>query len=230
MKAVILAAGAGTKVMPLTENIPKVLISVGNKPLLSNSISVLKSSGIDDIGIVVGYKKEKIKEFVHRENLKNITLIEQPKISGTANAVQISKDFVGNDNFLVIMGDNLYSPNDLKEILNYNKNCVGAIETNVAGNYDKVMHDDWKLKEITENLSKTDSNLINVGAYLFTPKIFSSIEKTTKRRSEFNITDSINILSKEEEVKVHKFKDYWFDIGTIEDIIKAEEHLAKTGE
>ncbi|HLC59554.1 MAG TPA: sugar phosphate nucleotidyltransferase [archaeon] len=230
MKAVILAAGAGTKVMPLTENIPKVLISVGNKPLLSKSISVLRESGIDEIGIVVGYKKEKIKEFIHRENLKNITLIEQPKISGTANAVQVSKDFVGKDNFLVIMGDNLYSPNDLKDILSYNKNCIGAIKMDVGGNYGKVLHDDWKLKEIAENTSKTDSNLINVGAYLFTPKIFSAIEKTTRHKNEFNITDSINILSKEEEVRVHKMKDYWFDIGTIEDIIKAEEHLAKTGE
>ncbi|KKQ75690.1 MAG: Glucose-1-phosphate thymidylyltransferase [Candidatus Woesebacteria bacterium GW2011_GWB1_38_5b] len=176
MKAVILAAGTGTKVMPLTENIPKVLISVGNKPLLSKSISVLRESGIDEIGIVVGYKKEKIKEFIHRENLKNITLIEQPKISGTANAVQVSKDFVGKDNFLVIMGDNLYSPNDLKDILSYNKNCIGAIKMDVGGNYGKVLHDDWKLKEIAENTSKTDSNLINVGAYLFTPKIFSACD------------------------------------------------------
>src|SRR3989338_1848856 len=180
MKSLILAAGRGAGAMPLTENVPKSLIAVGRKPFLWNIITNLQLAGSNEIGIVVGWKKEKIKDFIFKEGFKNITFIEQSEPKGTAHAVSLAKDFVGGENFLVVMGDNLYSA--------------------------------------------AESNLINAGAYFFTPEIFSEIEKISGN-GNMKLPDAVNALAQSEKVKVHKLNGYWFDFGTIEDIMKIEEKM-----
>jgi len=226
MKAIILAAGRGTRAMPLTENVPKVLVAVGKKPLLWSIIKNLELAGCDEIGIVVGYKKEKIKEFVQREGFKNITLIEQGEQKGTASAVMCAKNFVDNKNFLVVMGDNLYSPADLKELAGMKEPCIAAAESETPEEYGVVMHENFVLKEIIEKPAAAPTNLINAGAYVFTPEIFSAIEKIKiSVRGELELTDAINLLAKGEKIKVFPLKGYWFDFGTIEDIVRIEKKM-----
>ncbi len=224
MKSLILAAGRGAGAMPLTENVPKSLIAVGRKPFLWNIITNLQLAGSDEIGIVVGWKKEKIKDFIFREGFKNITFIEQPEPRGTAHAVSLAKDFCGNENFLVVMGDNLYSPADLKEILNSSGNCIAATEHESPEEYGVIEHENWDLKKITEKPPAAKSNLINAGAYFFTPNIFSAIEKISGN-GNMKLPDAVNALAQNEKVKIYKLNGYWFDFGTIEDIMKIEEKM-----
>jgi len=226
MKSLILAAGRGTRAMPLTENVPKSLIAVGKKPFLWNIITNLQLAGADEIGIVVGYKKEKIKDFIFKEGFKNITLIEQGEQKGTASAVICAKKFVGDENFLVVMGDNLYSPADLKELAGMKEPCIAAAESETPEEYGVVVHENFVLKEIIEKPAAAPTNLINAGAYVLTPKIFPAIEKIKiSARGELELTDAINLLAKEEKIKVLPLKGYWFDFGTIEDIMKIEEKM-----
>ncbi|HLE07412.1 MAG TPA: nucleotidyltransferase family protein [archaeon] len=224
MKSLILAAGRGAGAMPLTENVPKSLIAVGRKPFLWNIITNLQLAGSNEIGIVVGWKKEKIKDFIFKEGFKNITFIEQSEPKGTAHAVSLAKDFVGGENFLVVMGDNLYSPADLKEILNSGGNCIAATEHESPEEYGVVLHENGILKEIIEKPAAAESNLINAGAYFFTPEIFSAIEKISGN-GNMKLPDAVNALAQSEKVKVHKLNGYWFDFGTIEDIMKIEEKM-----
>ena len=92
MKAVILAAGKGTRMLPLTETIPKVLVEVNGKPFLHYVIENLKKAGFTELGIVVGYMKEKVAEFL-KNNQIEATLIEQEQQLGTGDAIKKAKDF-----------------------------------------------------------------------------------------------------------------------------------------
>ncbi|MEM5844498.1 MAG: sugar phosphate nucleotidyltransferase, partial [Candidatus Aenigmatarchaeota archaeon] len=111
MKAVILAAGKGTRTFPLTENKPKSMLNVLNKPLLYYIIEKLKSLGIEEIGVVVGYKEEKIKEYFG----KDFKYFKQKKLAGTANALYQARNFI-DGNFIALNGD-IYFEDNLKNFL-----------------------------------------------------------------------------------------------------------------
>ncbi len=115
MKALVLAAGKGIRMLPHTNDKPKVLIEIDGKPFLYYILKNLENAGLKNIGIVVGYKKEKIKDFVKKYNF-NVSLIEQKKLFGTGKAVLDAKQWIGEDDFIVLMGDNLYSVEDIKKM------------------------------------------------------------------------------------------------------------------
>lgn len=227
-KAVILAAGKGTRMLPLTEKTPKVLIKINEKPFLSYIIENLKQAGITRFGIIAGYLKEQVKDFIKEQDI-DATIIFQEEQKGTGHALMQAKDFCGDDNFIALGGDNLWSPEDLREISKDDgKIHISGIKSENPEKYGVLIKDkDNNLIEIKEKPKEFVGNIINTGLYKFTPEIFKRLEQIKEsERGEYELTDAITSLAKEGKVKVIEVKDYWLDLGSKEDIPKVEKFLS----
>ena len=228
-KAVIMAAGKGTRMLPLTETIPKVLIEINNKPFLHYVIENLKAAGFTEFGIIAGYLKEKIEDYIKQNNI-NATIIEQKEQLGTGHAVLQAKDFCKDENFIVLGGDNLFSVEDLKAINNQDEFCciVGKEIQEDPSKYGVLVIKDDKLIKIVEKPKEFVSNIISIGLYKFTKEIWPALDKIElSERGEYELTDAITLLAKQGKVKALKLKNYWLDLGSKEDIPKVEEFIKK---
>lgn len=231
MKAVIMAAGKGTRMIPLTNKVPKVLVEINKKPFIYYVLKNLREAGFDDIAIIVGYKKEKFPKFLEKYGFK-AALIEQEEQKGTGHAVKSAKDFAGNSNFVVLGGDNLWSVNDLKAMKQDDNECyIAGIKVENPQKYGVLVEKNGKLVRIHEKPEKYVGDLINTGLYKFTPEIFEALEQIKlSQRGEYELTDAITILAEKGKVNVVQLKDYWLDLGSIEDIEKVEKFLKAMGE
>lgn len=221
----MLVAGKGMRMGRLTKDLPKVLIKIAGKPFLWYLLKALRAAGISEIGFVVGYKKEKIKKFLESGQFDNIVLIEQRQQLGTGHAVAHAKQFVKNEPFLVLMGDNLYSVADIKELSKASGPTIAAIEVKNPSRYGVLVCDGDKLLKIIEKPKSASSSLVNAGAYLLTKDIFAAMEQIEKSpRGEYELTDAIMRL---EKVFVHKLEGCWADMGSPDDIPKVEKVVRK---
>lgn len=228
-KAVILAAGKGTRMLPITMKKPKPLVSVAGKPFLYFLINNLLDSGITEIGIVMGYRKEQIVDFVE-ENFpdEDITLIEQEEQLGTGHALMCAKEFIGEDEFIVVMSDNLYSVNDLKKFQNTNGNTyVSAFRHEHPERYGLILEDDGLLVEVIEKPENVEPGAkINAGLYKFSTELFTVLGKINPSlRGELELTDAVNLLAKSGEVKIIDIEDFWLDLARPEDIFSISQFL-----
>ena len=228
MKAVILAAGKGVRMLPLTRDKPKPLIEINGKPFLLHLLERLYDAGFkdEDIAIVAGYKIEKIQEFLDERN-SSITVIEQPVLVGTGDAVFQARQFADEDDFIVLSGDNLFSADDLLRIQHKDEFCyVTGWKVEDPSRYGVLVCKGEMLLEVVEKPKEFVGNLINAGLYKFTPDIFEALEKIDlSERGELELTDAISLLAEGRKVKVMMLKDYWVDLGKKEDIAKVEEFL-----
>lgn len=231
MNGVILAAGKGLRMRPLTDEIPKAMIEIKGKSLLERSMENLKKAGVRKVGIVVGYKKEKIMN--HFGNFFKGTKIEyfiQKKQLGTANAVYQAKDFVKGRDFIQVNGDVYFEPHiidDLERVNGFDAVLVG-----------RKVHDPWnfgvlkveanKVKGIIEKPPKGESSsrIVNAGIYKFSSKIFEAIEKTPlSPRKEYEITDSIKLLIGKGRVSWIPLSAGYFDVSSLEQLKEAEKKI-----
>jgi bifunctional UDP-N-acetylglucosamine pyrophosphorylase/glucosamine-1-phosphate N-acetyltransferase len=233
-KVIILAAGKGTRMKELTKDQPKHLLEINGKPFLLYILNNLKQAGFEEFVIVYGYKGHHMEEFAKKNKDKfNITLINQFEIlgdeeHGTARALEAARSVVGNENFIVQYGDNLYFPADLK-LLNINDeyNYVCGAQAREWQNYGVLIFKDNLLEKIVEKPREFVSNIINVGLYKFTPDIFSAIKKVQKSpRGEYELTDAVNILAAGKKVKVKMMKGERLDLSKPEDIESIEKYLS----
>jgi glucose-1-phosphate thymidylyltransferase len=219
MKVVILAAGKGIRMLPLTEKVPKVLVEINEKPFLYYVLRNLQKAGYTDFGIVVGYKKEQIETFLDKYNFK-AELIEQKEQLGTGHAVLCAESFVNGEDFIVIGGDNLWGVEDLKAIMKEdNYNYISGMEVESPQHYGVLIEDNGFLKGIKEKPKEFHGFLINTGKYKFKPEIFSVLKSVcTSPRGEIELTCAIDVLAKTNQMKVIKIKSFWKDLGGINDI------------
>lgn len=219
MRAIILAAGKGTRMLPLTKEIPKHIIPIAGKPFLWYVLENLKKAGITEFGIIVSYKQEQIKEFVRNFGFENVTLIEQKEPLGTGHALMQAREFAGNEKVLVVSGDNFYSADDIKQIMQKQTNMVAAYKAENPSAYGVLVADGEKLVQIDEKPENPVSNLVNTGLYLFEPAIFEELNLLSKsERGEYELVEAITNLAKQGKVFVHKLNDYWLDLGKLSDI------------
>ncbi|MBW2992699.1 hypothetical protein KY345_05775 [Candidatus Woesearchaeota archaeon] len=214
--------------LPLTETIPKVLVEVNKKPFLYYVLKSLEKAGYNEFGLIVGYKKEKIAEFVKKYNF-NAVLIEQKEQLGTADAVKHAKDFTKNENFIVLGGDNLWDVVDLKKFnINDNLNYIAGFKVDNPEKYGVLVTENNTLIKIHEKPKEFVGNLINTGLYKFTPEIYEAIEKIGKSpRGEYELTDAITLLAQKNKVKVIRLESFWKDFGRLDDIPIMEKFLNK---
>lgn len=226
MKAVIMAAGKGVRMLPLTEKVPKVLVEVNGKPFLYYAIKSLQRAGYGELGIIVGYKKEQFSPFLKKYGFR-ATLIEQKEQKGTGHAVMQAEKFAGSENFIVLGGDNLWSASDLKAMMQDDPFCyVAGIESKNPEKYGVLVTAGENLLEIKEKPKEHAGNLISTGLYKFSPDIFEALKLIElSPRGEYELTDAITLLARQGKAKAKRIKDYWLDLGCLDDIPKAEKFL-----
>ena len=242
MKAVILAAGKGSRLNPITSTVPKPMIPIGGKPLLEHALLNLRDIGVQEILIIVGYKEEIIKNYFGNGLSKfkvNIQYTTQLEHLGTAHAVGFAKDFVGDDDFFLMYGDLLTDPQVFRDILEiYQKSsCDGMIslfEVNNPQEYGIIsLNNEAYVEKISEkpSIDLNLGNLANAGIFIFNPLIFEAIELTELSvRNEYEFTDSMQILINQLKGKIKGYiiKDlFWSDIGLPWHLLDANEFILK---
>ncbi len=206
MKAVILAAGRGERLQPLTDYKPKAMLPICNKPLVDYQIEMLRRYGVDEIVIVVGFLENTIKWHLRDE----VKFYRDKKIDGTASAVYAARDFI-DDEFVLIYGD-LFFDGSIGELIR-TPNSMAVFQVNDVSRYGKVISRDGKLVSIGEKEGR-GRGFVNAGIYHFDPSILDFIENTEQsEREEFELTDSVMMLNSVKKVRVTLLDGYWSDIG-----------------
>ncbi|MFX1567806.1 MAG: bifunctional sugar-1-phosphate nucleotidylyltransferase/acetyltransferase [Promethearchaeota archaeon] len=228
MKAIIIAAGEGKRLRPITSTQPKPLIPIAGKPLLEHTIIGLKNAGIREILLVVGYKDNLIKDYFGDGREKfgvKIKYIKQEEQLGTAHAFGYGKTFASNEPVLFMYGDLLVEPQVYQEIVQKfrEKKIEGIILLMEVKNPEEFgiisLNSDGLVEKIIEKPSKemNAGNLANAGVFIFNSNIFKAIEMTKKSiREEYEFTDSMEILIDQLNGKIEGYINknlFWSDIG-----------------
>ncbi len=236
MKAVILAAGEGVRLRPLTLTRPKHLISIGGKPLLEHILDSLKAVGLNEALIVVYYMADRLQQFFGDGSNFGMGLKYslQEGVRGTADAAGLAKSYV-NEDFLLIYGDLVVTPEIIKKVITLHKEEKPAVTMAVAPvdhpeHYGIVKLDDSRVTDIVEKPSPegAPTNLANAGIYVLSPEIFDKIEQTpTSKRDELEITDSLRLLVQEKKsvLAVQIPREEWLDVGRPWDLLDANQRI-----
>jgi bifunctional UDP-N-acetylglucosamine pyrophosphorylase/glucosamine-1-phosphate N-acetyltransferase len=218
MKALILAAGRGTRLEPLTETQAKCMLPLAGRPILEHLVEALVKEGITDITILVGHLGGQIEEhFGSGEGFgAAISYLTQEERLGTAHAVgQASFD----EDFLVLNGDTILPGGSIGAVVEAHRDSsatLGLLEVENPSLYGVVELEGDRVIGIVEKPDAPKSNLANAGLYAFSPEIFDAIKRTEKSpRGEYEITDSISLLIEEgRTVKGVTIEGSFLDIGT----------------
>ena len=236
MKAIILSAGEGSRMRPLTLTKPKTMLPVAGKPIIQYNIETLRDSGITDILLIVRYKEDIIKNYFSdgKKFGVNITYKTQKDFLGTANAIGYGEDYI-EDSLIALNGDIILESEVIKDIIEeYNTKEPDTLmvlkEVSNPTAFGVVEVENDKVKNIIEKPEKAPSNLINAGIYIFNKTIFDKIRQTKKSpRKEYEITDSL-ILQIKDGLSVigHETKTKWNDIGKPWELLEVnEEQISK---
>jgi glucose-1-phosphate thymidylyltransferase len=229
MKGLILSGGRGTRLRPLTYTSAKQLVPVANKPVLFYGIEALAEAGIREIGIVVGDTQAEIRAAVGDGSAwgVSITYIEQDAPRGLAHAVLISEPFLGDEPFVMYLGDNLLN----KGITTFVDEFVRekpAAQILLARVPDPQMFGVAELSEgrvigLVEKPAEPKSDLALVGVYMFSAAVFDAVKSIRPSfRNELEITDAIqHMIDRGLEVRPHIVDGWWKDTGKLEDMLEA---------
>jgi glucose-1-phosphate thymidylyltransferase len=234
MQAVVLAAGEGTRLRPLTEDKPKGMVEVADKPILTYCFEQLIELGADKLVIVVGYKKQDIISHYGDEfQGVPITYAHQREQDGLARALLTAEEHV-NENFMLMLGDNIFQAN-LEDVVNRQQEdradaafLVEEVDWEEASRYGVCDTNDYgEIKEVVEKPDDPPSNLVMTGFYTFTPAIFHACKLVQpSNRGEYEISDAIDLLIKSGRTIDAIAIDGWrIDIGYPTDREEAEERL-----
>ena len=226
MRAVILAAGKSTRTYPLTLTRPKVLLEVMNKPILQHNLEALESL-VDEVVIVVGYKKEMVMErFGERFGGIKISYIEQKEQLGTAHALLQAKEMLSG-RFFVLMGDDIYKKELLEECAEHEL-CVMAKRVENPERFGVWVVREGKVSGFAEKPEKFVSDLANCGGYVLDEEIFEEIRNIEmSERMEYELNEAVNNLAKRRDVLVVDAKDRWMPVGYPWSVIDATEWLLR---
>ncbi|OGN90217.1 MAG: glucose-1-phosphate thymidylyltransferase [Chloroflexi bacterium RBG_13_46_14] len=227
MKAVIIAAGEGKRMRPLTYNRPKVMLPIAVKPILEHLLVEMKQAGIMEFIIVTGYHEEKIKEYFGPGEKwgVNIEYVTQVNQAGTADAVRTVENFV-DDRFLVANGDIIVDSKDIKAIAEYPGNSMSLYKVDNPTGLGTVEVEGGFIKRIHEKVENPPSNLANTALYLFTRDVFKAISQTPlSPRDEYELTDSIQWLVDNNIKVAYRELGRWMDTSYPWDLLSVNEYL-----
>lgn len=221
MKVLILAAGKGERLEPITHTRPKAFVPILDVPLIEHIISIVsKYANKSEIYVVVS---EDVKEYF-KQNLPNLNLLVQdPNLKGTAAALKAASN-LRDDEFVVIYGDIFFNEAALRSVMiSDSNNIVLGVKVNNPKDYGVLLvNNEGSLQKIVEKPEIPISDLINGGVYKFTSDIFSYLDKIEQSpRGEYELTDAVNLLASYQRVDVIRYDGYWIDLGKPWQVIEA---------
>jgi UTP--glucose-1-phosphate uridylyltransferase len=255
-KAVIPAAGLGTRFLPITKSMPKEMLPVVHKPVIQYVIEEAYHSGITDILIITGKGKRSLEDYFDTnnqiENNKfldeldlilqelNIFFVRQKEVRGLGDAIRYAESFVADDPFAVMLGDTITIPpciNELMAVHERYKSPIIAVERvsrEMVDHYGiisgaELEGNDFLIDYLVEKPTPEDapSDLAILGSYILTPEIFDAIRQTSPgRNDEIQLTDALNILKCRQKMYAHLFSGRRYDIGNKLDWLKANIELS----
>ncbi|XHH10136.1 MAG: bifunctional sugar-1-phosphate nucleotidylyltransferase/acetyltransferase [Candidatus Bathyarchaeia archaeon] len=233
MKAVLLAAGEGQRLQPVTSTRPKHLIKLAGKPILQYCLDAVKTAGITDVVIVTHYMSDKIKTYFSDGSSQglSITYVEQKEILGTGNAAAVAEPYVDGE-FVLIYGDLLFAQDAVKQAVDLYHSAgadavLAVVPVDKPESYGIIeFAEGKKLKRIVEKpeASKAPSNLANAGVYVLSSDVFEKLRHVKKSvRGEWELTDALTMLAAEGKTVLiaELAKDAWFDVGRPWDLLDA---------
>jgi UDP-N-acetylglucosamine diphosphorylase/glucosamine-1-phosphate N-acetyltransferase len=229
-KAVILAAGEGTRMHPLTYTRPKVMLPVANKPILEHLLFEMKLAGISEFIIIVGYHDEQIRNYFGTGAKwgVNIQYRNQRKQMGTSDALLTVEDLI-NEGFLLANGDNIIDHQDIKSLIGRTGNVLSVIELKDVTGLGVIEVNGDRITRLFEKTEKPPSHLANAGLYLFTPGIFKATKMTAKSpRGEYELPDSIQIMIHSGQAVNYQIISRWQDFSYPWDLLAANEKIMST--
>ena len=234
MQAVVLAAGKGTRLQPLTEDKPKVLVEVNGTPLIQDVFDNLIDAGADDLVVVVGYKAEQIIDYfgdTYRD--VPITYAHQREQLGLAHAILQAEPHIDGD-FMLMLGDNIFRGN-LGDVTNRQQEdradaafLVEEVPFEEASRYGVLDTNEYgEVVEVVEKPDDPPSNLVMTGFYTFTPAIFHACHLVQPSdRGEYELPDAIDLLIQSgRTIDAIRLDGWRIDVGYPEDRDRAEERL-----
>jgi glucose-1-phosphate thymidylyltransferase len=237
VKGLILSGGKGTRLRPLTYTSAKQLVPIANKPVLFYGIEAIANAGIRDIGIVVGDTHAEIRAAVGDGSKwgVRVTYIEQDAPRGLAHAVKISRDFIGQDPFVMYLGDNLLDKGITHFVEEFGRERPAAqiLLTKVP---DPQMFGVAELRDgqVVRLVEAKEwiGDLALVGVYMFGPEVFDAVNRITPSfRNELEITDAIqDLIDHGLTVRPHIVQGWWKDTGKLEDMLEANRLILDTFE
>jgi len=233
MQAVILAAGRGTRLQPLTDTMPKAMVLINGKPQLEILIEQLKTVGVNDITIVVHYMKEKIISHFgdgSRFNVK-IRYVEQKEMKGTADAVLCTEPYVKDKKFFLIYCDSLFETNLLERLLKHKSDGVFTCrEVKDPSRFGILMIEGNKVVKFVEKPEHPPSHLASFSVFIMPRKIFGACRKIKPGpRGEYWLTDAIQLLIDGGTVFEYEISKHILDIGTHEQLAEAQDLARELG-
>jgi glucose-1-phosphate thymidylyltransferase len=236
VKGLILSGGKGTRLRPITYTSAKQLVPVANKPVLFYGLESIASAGINQIGIVVGDTKDEVKAAVGDGSRwgVQVSYIEQDRPRGLAHAVAVSRDFIGDDSFVMYLGDNLLNKSIAPVVDEFRRDGPAA-QIMLARVPDPQMFGVAELSgnrivRLVEKPKEPKSDLALVGVYLFKPDVFESVARIRPSfRNELEITDAIqDLIDRGLEVRPRIVDGWWKDTGKLEDMLEANRLILET--
>lgn len=234
VKALVLAGGTGSRLRPLTHTAAKQLVPVANKPVLFYGIEAIVEAGITDIGVVVGATGEEIRAALGDGSRfgARITYLPQDRPGGLAHAVLVARDWLGDDDFVMYLGDNF--------VIGGISACVRAFRTERPDAHillTKVpdpslfgvaeLDADGSVVHLAEKPARPRSDLALVGVYLFGPAVHEAVAACTPSdRGELEITDAIQrLIDTGRDVRATTITGYWKDTGNVEDMLEVNRRV-----
>ncbi|MFJ9982357.1 glucose-1-phosphate thymidylyltransferase [Streptomyces cyaneofuscatus] len=237
MKALVLSGGSGTRLRPFSYSMPKQLIPIANKPVLEHVLEDIRNSGVTDIGIIVGNWAPQIAEVIGDGTRLGVqvTYIPQDEPLGLAHCVTLAEPFLGDDDFVMYLGDNMLPEGtaDIAEEFRASRPAAQIVVHKVADPRAfgvAELDTEGRVTRLVEKPQEPRSDLALIGVYFFTPDIHravASIEPSA--RGELEITDAIQwLLDDGAEIKASEYQGYWKDTGRADDVLECNRHLLGT--
>jgi glucose-1-phosphate thymidylyltransferase len=237
VKALVLSGGAGTRLRPITHTSAKQLVPVANKPVLFYGLEAIADAGITEVGIIVGDTAGEIKEAVGDGSALgiNVTYIPQEAPLGLAHAVLIAREFLGEDDFVMYLGDNFIVGGITGLVEEFraqrpeaqilltkvpNPTSFGVAELDAQG----------RVKNLEEKPKQPKSDLALVGVYLFTPAVHEAVRSIQPSwRGELEITHAIQwLIDEKRDVRSTTISGYWKDTGNVTDMLEVNRSVLDT--
>jgi glucose-1-phosphate thymidylyltransferase len=212
-RGVVLAAGEGTRMRPLTHNRPKTMLPAADRPILEHVLDVLVACGLEEIVLVVGYERDRVQEhFGHAHRDVPLTYVHQRKQLGSGHALQQAADAVDGPT-LVLNGDRVIDERIVSDVLDGfdGEPAVSVLEHPTPSQYGAVRVSEGRLTALEERPDDGDYRLINAGVYAFDERVFDAIDRTARREGEIQLPDVIGTLMDDGPVRAVTTDGLWAD-------------------